>query len=85
MAFPVHPDPGSGMHCWHQKVTVVKAEPGDRYGDIFVDTNRTAEVYREWLAMARPIDQVSPDDNRRPYWLLRPFRPVAEAYRLPGR
>ena len=28
----------SGMHCWHQKVRVRPAEPGDRYGDIFVDT-----------------------------------------------
>ncbi len=73
------------MHCWHQKVTVARAEPADRYGDIFVGTNRSAEVYREWLARARPADQVSPDGNRRPYWLLRPFRPVREAYRLPGR
>jgi hypothetical protein len=50
-----------------------------------VDTSRSAEVYREWLAMARPADQVSPDGSRRPYWLLRPFRPTAEAYRLTGR
>jgi exodeoxyribonuclease III len=27
----------------------------------------------------------SPDSNRRPCWLLRPFRPEREAYRLPGR
>jgi hypothetical protein len=83
LTFPVHPDPVSGMHCWHQKVSVARAEPGDRYGDIFVDTNRAAEVYREWLALARSADQVSPDGNRRPYWLLRPFRPTPEAYRLP--
>jgi len=70
------------MHCWHQKVTVALAEPGDRYGDISVDTNRSTEVYREWLAMTRPAGQVSPDGTRRPYWLLRPFRPVGEAYRL---
>jgi hypothetical protein len=85
LTFPVHPDPVSGMHCWHQKVTVARAEPADRYGDIFVDTNRSAKVYREWMAMTHPADQVSPDGNRRPYWLLRPFRPTAEAYRLGGR
>ena len=32
------------MHCWHQKVTVQRAEPGDRYGDVFVDTARSHEV-----------------------------------------
>ena len=25
------------MHCWHQKVTVTKAGPDDRYGDMPVD------------------------------------------------
>ncbi len=27
MTFPVHPDPISGMHCWHQAVRVRKARP----------------------------------------------------------
>ena len=31
ITFPVHPDPISGMHCWHQKVTV---EKGTRGGQI---------------------------------------------------
>jgi hypothetical protein len=52
--FPVQPDPVSGMHCWHQKVTVTKAQPGDAYGDTFVDTNESMKVYREWVAKARP-------------------------------
>ncbi|GAP63886.1 hypothetical protein ARMA_2309 [Ardenticatena maritima] len=83
LTFSVHPDPISGMHCWHQKVRIEKAHPGDRYGDIFVDTKRAHEVYRQWLAMTRPADQVSPDGTRRPYWLLRPFRPTLEVYKLP--
>ena len=58
--------------------------PRHRHNFLFVDTHRAAEVYREWLALARPADQVSPDGNRRPYWLLRTFRPVQEAYRLAG-
>jgi anaerobic selenocysteine-containing dehydrogenase len=79
----VHPDPISGMHCWHQAVRVRRAEPGDRYGDISVDTDKAHQVYREWMARTRSADQVSPDGTRRPYWLLRPVRPEREAYRLP--
>ena len=82
LTFPVHPDPVSGMHCWHQKVKVERARSEDRYGDIAVDTDRAHAHYHEWLAMTRPADEVSPDGTRRPYWLLRPFRPTPEAYRL---
>ncbi len=79
LAFPVQPDPVSGQHCWHQKVRLEKAGPEDRYGDIFVDTNRAMEVYRRWLDLSRPAR----GPLRRPYWLLRPYRPAPEAYRLP--
>jgi hypothetical protein len=84
LTFPVHPDPVSGMHCWHQAVRVRRAEPGDKYGDISVDTGAAREVYRKWLAMTRPADTHSPDGTRRPYWLLRPLKPAREVYRLPG-
>jgi anaerobic selenocysteine-containing dehydrogenase len=83
LTFPVQPDPISGMHCWHQKVTVEPARPGDRYGDIEVDTRRAQEVYEEWLAaVPRPT---YPGGLRRPEWFGRPFRPAPGAYRLPGR
>ncbi|HEV7798025.1 MAG TPA: molybdopterin-dependent oxidoreductase [Pyrinomonadaceae bacterium] len=85
MTFPVHPDPISGMHCWHQAVRVRVAEPGDNTGDVFVDTEKSREVYRKWLAMTRPADQYSPDGTRRPYWMLRPLKPAREFYRLPER
>jgi anaerobic selenocysteine-containing dehydrogenase len=84
LAFAVQPDPVSGMHCWHQAVRVRKAEPADRYGDVVVDTAKSAAAYRDWLALARPAARVSPDGTRRPYWLLRPLKPSREAYRLPG-
>ncbi|RMH18148.1 MAG: formate dehydrogenase [Gemmatimonadetes bacterium] len=84
LTFAVHPDPVSGMHCWHQAVRVRRAGPEDRYGDIHVDLERSRAVYRRWLEMARPARAVSPDGTRRPYWLLRPVRPEREAYRLPG-
>ena len=42
LTFPVHPDPISGMHCWHQAVRVKRALPEDKYGDIHVDTDEVA-------------------------------------------
>ncbi|HHM13139.1 MAG TPA: formate dehydrogenase, partial [Planctomycetaceae bacterium] len=36
----VHPDPISGMHCWHQKCCVEPARAEDRYGDVVVDTKK---------------------------------------------
>jgi anaerobic selenocysteine-containing dehydrogenase len=80
LTFPVQPDPVSGQHCWHQKVTVTRPGPDDRYGDVVVDTNRSFEVYREWLARARPAP--GPGNLRRPFWLPRAFKPDASAYRL---
>jgi hypothetical protein len=80
ITFPVHPDPISGMHCWHQKVRVRRAEPEDRYADIHVDFTRAREVYLKWLALARPAT----GELRRPIWLMRPVKPTLEAYRLPG-
>jgi anaerobic selenocysteine-containing dehydrogenase len=80
LTFPVQPDPVSGMHCWHQKVTVAPAHEGDRYGDVFVDLARSEEVYREWLALARPGPNA--EGLRRPRWLNRPLRPAEEAFRV---
>ena len=78
----VHPDPISGMHCWHQAVRVTKARPGDRYGEVRVDTNKAHDVYRRWLEMCKPADTHSPNGTRRPRWLLRPLKPTERAYRL---
>lgn len=78
LTFPVQPDPISGMHCWHQKVRVTRARPDDRYGDIHVDTRRAHAVFERWLALARPAN----GPWRRPYWMLRPFRPDVSAYQL---
>ncbi len=83
LTFPVHPDPISGMHCWHQAVRVRKAEAEDSYGDISVDTQKAHDVYLKWLAETRPAGEFSPDATRRPYWLLRPLKPAREVYRLP--
>jgi anaerobic selenocysteine-containing dehydrogenase len=83
LTFPVHPDPISGQHCWHQAVRVRRADPGDRLGDIAVDTAKARAAYRRWLELTRPAGEVSPDGTRRPYWLLRPLKPARAAYRLP--
>lgn len=79
LTFPVQPDPISGMHCWHQRVTLKKARPNDKYGDIGVDTKKSHEVYKRWLALTRPPT----GEWRRPHWMLRPFRPELSAYRMP--
>ncbi|MBI2982771.1 MAG: molybdopterin-dependent oxidoreductase [Chloroflexi bacterium] len=81
LTFPVHPDPVSGSHAWHQKVTIKRARPEDRYGDVSVDTEKSFAVYREWLALARPGP--GPGGLRRPSWLLRPVKPALRAYVKP--
>jgi anaerobic selenocysteine-containing dehydrogenase len=83
LTFPVHPDPISGQHCWHQAVRVRPADPTDRPGDVHVDLERARSEYRSWLARTRPARVVSPDGTRRPYWLLRPLKPPKDVYRLP--
>ena len=80
ITFPVHPDPISGMHCWHQKVRVEPAHPGDAYGDIMVDTDKSFAVYKEWLAMTRPAP--GPNGLRRPLWFHRALRPAEELFYL---
>ena len=83
LTFPVHPDPISGMHCWHQAVRVCRAEPADRHADIHVDTAKSRAAYNQWMTRTRSAEQVSPDGTRRPYWLLRPLKPGREVYALP--
>jgi anaerobic selenocysteine-containing dehydrogenase len=83
LTFPVHPDPVSGMHCWHQAVRIERASEEDKYGDVVVDTARSHEIYRKWLEMARPGP--GPGGLRRPLWFSRPVRPDAEAYLVKGR
>ena len=51
LTFPVQPDPMSGMHCWHQKVKVTRAEPQDRYGDV---SRGHARVSRGLQALVGP-------------------------------
>ena len=82
LTFCVQPDPISGMQCWHQKVSVTPAQPGDAYGDVQVDTDLAREAYLDWMSKTRPGP--GPDNLRRPYWYARPLKPVAEAYQYPS-
>jgi anaerobic selenocysteine-containing dehydrogenase len=75
----VHPDPVSGMHCWHQKaLKVSKAGPDDRHGDIRVDTNKSMQIYHKWLALTHPAP--GPGGLRRPLWFKRPLKPDKSVY-----
>ncbi len=79
LAFPVQPDPWSGMNCWLQRVRVEHAHPDDRYGDVFVDRALSRSTYRSWLALTRP--RLGPEGHRRPEFLMRPLKPKRRAYR----
>ena len=82
----VHPDPISGAHCWLQKaVNVRKANANEKYGEVWVDTARSMQVYQEWVGLTRSAVDYSPDGTRRPFWLKRPLKPVKEAYKLPDK
>jgi anaerobic selenocysteine-containing dehydrogenase len=83
LTFPVHPDPISGQHCWHQAVRVRKAQPDDRYGDVSVDAAKSTAVYTDWVAKSRSAAQHSPDGTRRPFWLMRPLKPPKDVFRIP--
>ena len=78
LTFPVQPDYISGQHCWHQKVRVSKPGPDDKYGDVFVDTEKAHEVYKKWLRKTRPAP--GPNNLRRPLWLPRSYKPAPDAY-----
>ncbi|MEM7345743.1 MAG: molybdopterin-dependent oxidoreductase [Chloroflexota bacterium] len=80
----VHPDPISGMHCWHQKAfNVTKAGPNDKNGDIKVDINKSRKVYQEWLDMTRPGP--GPNGLKRPLWLKRPLKPHIDLFYVDGK
>ncbi len=82
LIFPVHPDPISGMHCWHQAVSVERAQLGDEFGEVHVDLDKSKAVFERWLRMAKTAYEVSPDGTRRPRWLMRPLKPTKRASQL---
>lgn len=82
LTFPVHPDPISGMQCWHQVVKAEKAGPEDREGDVYVDTNLAHAVYQKWKRFARPAP--GPGGLRRPLWFARVAKPATDAYYISG-
>lgn len=78
-----HPDPVSGMHCWHQKVLLEKVGPGEKIGDLKVDIAATFKTYQAWRdQLTRPAP--GPGGLRRPEHLKRPWVALTrEAYRMP--
>ncbi len=83
ITFPVHPDPISGMHCWHQKVRIEVAHAEDKYGDIQVDTNKSHEEYKKWLSWTRPAP--GPNGERRPLHFPRALKPDISTYYVDGK
>jgi anaerobic selenocysteine-containing dehydrogenase len=75
---PVQPDPVSVQHCWHQKVRLEKAQAGDLYGEIYVDTvggtSNVPPMAGAGAAGSRPRK------SARPLWLARVYRPPPEDF-----
>ncbi len=72
-----HPDPISGMHCWHQKVILEPAQEGDKIGDIQVNYDNNFKVYQAWRdELTRGLDGDS--EFRRPPHIKRPWVPLSE-------
>ena len=74
---PAHPDPISGMHCWHQKVLLEPISEGDKIGDVFVNYENNFKTYQAWRDdLTRPLDEN--DTERRPRWIKRPWVPLSD-------
>ena len=74
---PTHPDPISGMHCWHQKVILEPAQAGDKIGDIYVDYENNFKTYQAWRdELTRPLNATN--KWRRPRHIKRPWVPLSE-------
>ena len=52
LTFPVHPDPVSGMHCWHQRFGSRQAGPMTSTEMSSLTRSALIEIYRKWLEMA---------------------------------
>jgi anaerobic selenocysteine-containing dehydrogenase len=80
ITFPVQPDPVSGMHCWHQRVTVEKAGAG----------RSLRRHQRRHESIARALQGMDGEDPAGPWpgrhataLLVRSAaRPTKEAYKL---
>jgi len=80
LTFPVQPE-SSQRHAL--LASARDAREGRTRGQVrryLVDTNKSHEIYKEWLAMTRSAP--GPDGLRRPLWFDRPLRPIPEAYKL---
>ncbi|WP_304544215.1 molybdopterin-dependent oxidoreductase [Sulfurimonas microaerophilic] len=77
-----HPDPISGMHCWHQKVILEPAQAGDKIGDIYVNYENNFKIYQGWRdQLTRPLNEN--DKLRRPQHIKRPWVPLSDkAYKV---
>lgn len=81
LIFPVQPDPVSGAMCWHQRVHLETVKPGEAYGEVKVDTEKSYQVFKRWQEITRPAP--GPGGLYRPFWMLRVLKPHPDAYVMP--
>ena len=60
---------------------LTKPDPGERYGDIAVDTNKSFAIFKEWNKLAKDRE-THPSGLRRPLWMNRPLEPTGEYFYL---
>ena len=74
---PVHPDPISGHHAWHQKVIIEKAGEDEKIGDLYVNYENNFKTFQSWRdELTRPLDEN--DTLRRPRHIKRPAVPLSD-------
>ena len=78
---PANPDPISGAHCWLQKVSLSIPDLDEKYGDVFVDTNKSFEHFKQWNMWAKEKEN-HPEGLRRPLWMARPLTPQKRHFYL---
>ena len=61
----------------YKKIRLSKPGPGEKYGDVEVDTEKSFAYYKEWNQWAKE-KEVHPRNERRPLWMKRPLAPKKE-------
>ena len=62
-----------------QKVSISKPKNDEKYGDIFVDTNKSFEHFKKWNQWALDKEK-HPQNLRRPLWMGRPLTPKEDQF-----
>tara|TARA_B100001123_G_C15196211_1_gene981430 strand:- start:894 stop:1088 length:195 start_codon:yes stop_codon:yes gene_type:complete len=60
-------------------VSISRPNSDEKYGDIFVDTNKSFEHFKKWNEWAKEREK-HPNRLRRPLWMTRPLTPKKDQF-----